>query len=210
MPKSATRQTLDEVIAAITPTLLAAGYTKSARNFHSESSGVVRLVQVETSQLEKPDQACFTINLSVTSPKFHEAYTQKPFPKNIGSAEPVVQTTLGKLLPEGDDVWWPVEPDKVHLIIKDLGAALETHGLPFLARFPSEDALLAALEGKAPPPGFSAMRERCRAVLLAARGRKAEALQALQGMIDANQGEALTGFRDSLHDLAHRLGLVEP
>ena len=67
--------------------------------------------------------------------------------------------------------------------------------------------MLRELESGAVLPGFGAMRERCRAVLLAKRGRKAEAGKVLAALLEANSTEGLEGFRESVTELAKRLGV---
>jgi hypothetical protein len=199
---------LDEVLASVAPLLTAAGYKKSGRNFVAAGDDVARIVQVQTSQLKKPDEATFTINLLATSVAFYEAYAEAPFPKNPASAEAVVTAGIGRLTPEGEAVWWSLEPRvSSALVAKEVAALLQERALPFLARFESEDALLRELESGDALPGFSAMRERCRAVLLAKRGRKAEAGKVLAALVEANSAGGLEGFRDSVNQLARRLGV---
>jgi hypothetical protein len=205
---SAPVQILDEVLSAVAPLLEANGYKKSARNFVALAGGVGRVVQFQTSQLKKPEEASFTMNLLVTSVAFSEAYAGQPFPKNVASAEPVIAAGVGRLMPDGEAIWWSLEPRvKSALIAKEASALLQERVLPFLARFDGEDALLKELESDAVLPGFSAMRERCRAVLLAKRGRKTEAGKVLAALVEANSAEGLEGFRDSVNQLARRLGV---
>lgn len=205
---TAPNQILDQVLAIVGPQLTAGGYRKSARNFVASADGVARVVQFQTSQLKKPEEASFTLGLLVTSVAFHEAYAGGPFPKNAGSAEPVIQAGLGRLMPDGEAVWWSLKPGvSSALIAKEVGALLADPLLPFLARFHSEAALLAELEHGDALPGFAAMRERCRAVLLAKRGRKAEAGKVLGALLAANSAEGLEGFRESVQELASRLGV---
>ena len=112
-------------------------------------------------------------------------------------------------MPDGEPIWWSLKPGvSSGLIAKEIEALLKDPVLPFLARFPSEAALLSELESGAVLPGFGAMRERCRAVLLAKRGRKAEAGKALAALLEANSAEGLQGFRDSVIELAQRLGVT--
>ena len=199
---------LDEVIAAVAPLFAEHGYRKSARTFVALQEGVARVVSFQTSQLKKPDEAKFTLALQVTSVAFHEAYSGKAFPKNAGSAEPVVQATIGRLMPDGEPVWWSLKPEvSPVLTAKDVEALLRDPALPFLARFPNEEALLRELEHGENLPGFGAMRERSRAVLLAKNGRKEEAGKVLAALIEANSADGLQGFRDSVNDLAGRIGV---
>jgi len=199
---------LDEVLAAVAPLLTAAGYKKSGRNFVAAGDGVSRVVQVQTSQLKKPEEASFTINLLATSVAFYEAYAEAPFPKNAASAEPVVTAGIGRLTPEGEAIWWSLDPRvSSALVAKEVGALLQERALPFLGRFESEDALLRELESGEAVPGYSAMRERCRAVLLAKRGKKTEAGKVLAALLEANSAEGLEGFRESVSQLAKRLGV---
>lgn len=203
-------QVLDEVLALLQPQLAAQGYLKSARNFVALSpDGVARILQSQSSQLKKPAEACFTINVLVTARSFHEAYSGKPFPKNAASAEPVVQAGLGRLLPDGETLWWSLAPGvSAKLIAQEVGGLLASAALPFLAHFTSEAGLAAQLERGDDLPGFSAMRERCRAVLLAKSGRTDEARKVLSALVDANSGEGLDGFRASIAELSRRLGLA--
>jgi len=205
---SSPAQIFDAVLAAVTPVLQQNGYKKSARNFVAQSGGVARVIRFQSNQLKKPDEASFTFNVFVTSVAFHEAYAGKPFPKSAGSAEPVVQAEIGKLNPDGEPLWWGLQPDvSVRLISAEVESLLRQRVFPFLARFDNEAALLVALESGEELPGFSAMRERCRAVLLARAGRKDEARRALSALLDANAAEGLEGFRDSVNQLAQRLGV---
>ena len=205
---SSPAEILDEVLASVASVLTPSGYRKSARNFVALADGVARVIQFQTSQLKKPDEARFTINLLVTSVPFYEVYADAPFPKNAASAEPVVVAGIGRLMPDGEPIWWSLDPRvSSTLVAKEVGALLAEHALPFLARFDGEEALLRELESGAALPGFSAMRERCRAVLLANRGRKSEAANVLSALVAANPGEGLEGFRDSVIQLARRLGV---
>lgn len=206
MTDAAPAQILDQVLATITPLLARSGYQKSARAFVAQSDGIARVVQFPTRQLKKPEEARFTLNFAVTSVAFHEAYAGKPFPKNAPSAEPVVQAGAGRLMPDGEDVWWSLTPGvSSRLIADEVETLLNDRVLPFLERFRTEVALLQELERGGDLPGFGAMRERCRAVLLAKAGRKPEAAQVLAALLDANAGEGLEGFRQSVGDLARRL-----
>ena len=201
-------ETLDQVIAAVAPLFAEHGYRKSARTFVNLQEGVARVVAFQTSQLKKPEEAKFTLGLQVTSVAFHEAYSGKAFPKNAGSAEPVVQVAIGRLMPDGENVWWSLGPEvSPVLTAKDVEALVRDPLLPFLARFPNETALLKELERGEGLPGFGAMRERSRAVLLAKFGRKDEAGKVLTALLEANAAEGLEGFRASVNELATRIGV---
>jgi hypothetical protein len=120
----------------------------------------------------------------------------------------VIQGGIGKLMPDGEPLWWSLKPGvSAALVAKDVQKVLEENVLPFLARFGNEAALLEELGKGDELPGFSAMRERCRAVLLAKRGKKDEARLALERLLEANAAEGLEGFRASVAELAQRLGL---
>jgi hypothetical protein len=199
---------LDEVLAALAPLFEQHGYRKSARNYVSLGDGVARVIQFQTSQLKKPEEASFTLNFFVTSPAFHEAYTGKKFPKSAGSGEPVVQGGIGKLMPDGEPVWWSLAPNvSSKLIAGEVTQLLNDKLFPFLQRFPDEKTLLGELMHGESLPGFTAMKERCRAVLLAKNGRKDEAAKVLHGLVEANSGEGLEGFRESIDQLSRRLEL---
>jgi len=201
-------QTFDEVLELLTPVFTSSGYRKAARNFVAMSDGVARIVQFQSSQLKKPDEASFTFNVLVASTAFHEAYAGTPFPKNAASSEPVVQAGVGRLMPDGEAIWWSLKPGvNAKLIATEIEGLLKERVLPFLSRFESEEALLNELEKGAELPGFSAMRERCRAVLLARNGRKDDARRALSALLEANAAKGLEGFRKSVEQLARHLRL---
>jgi hypothetical protein len=200
---------LEEVLDALAPVLEQAGYRKSARNYVGAGDGVSRVIQFQTSQLKKPEEASFTLNFFITSPAFHEAYTGKKFPKSAGSGEPVVQGGIGKLMPDGEAIWWSLAPEvSSKLIAGEVETLLKEKLFPFLLRFPSENALLTELMHGDALPGFTAMKERCRAVLLAKNGRKDEAVKALNALREQNAGEGLEGFRESIDQLSKRLELT--
>ena len=202
------QQILDDVISRLLPLFTANDYRKSARNFVAASDGVARIVQFQTSQLKKPEEASFTFNVLVTSFAFHESYAGAPFPKSAASAEPVVQAGIGRLMPDGEPIWWSLAPNvSAQRVASEVEALLKEKAFPFLARFAGEKELLQELEHGQDLPGFSAMRERCRAVLLAKNGRKDEARKALAALLEANSAEGLEGFRESVNELAKRLGV---
>src|SRR4051812_20989631 len=148
-------ETFDEVLGLLTPVFAAAGYRKSARNFVALADGVARVIQFQSSQLKKPDEACFTFNALVTSTTFHDAYAGTPFPKNAASAEPVIQASIGKLMPDGEPIWWSLKPGvSAKLIANEVEGLLKESVFPFLTRFGGEAALLAELEKGADLPGF--------------------------------------------------------
>jgi len=201
-------QILDEVLKSVTALLAGSGYQKSARSFVALGNGIARVIQFQTSQLKKPDEASFTLSLLVTSTAFQEAFTGAPFPRNAGSAEPVVQAAIGRLMPDGEPLWWSLKPGvSSGLIAKEIEALLRDPVLPFLSRFGSEAALLKELEDGAALPGFAAMRERCRAVLLAKQGNKDAAGKALAALLAANSADGLERFRESVRELAKRIGV---
>jgi hypothetical protein len=203
---SAPARAIDLVIAeAAKPILKAAGYKRSARHFHREADGLVRVVHFQASAWNDATSARFTINLHVTCSGFHEAFTGEPFPKNPGSAAAFAEERIGRVMPENRDVWWTVEPNAdTKAVSAEVEKALREYGLPFLARFESKAQLLAAYDAGKSLPGYGAQHLFCHAVLLTEAGRAAEAEDALRRELE---GATTEWYDDGIREFAGRLGL---
>src|SRR5262249_25392749 len=109
--KSETSRLIDQIIATgPAPLLKERGYRQLARSFNAATDGLYKVVQFQSSMWNTPDSARFTSNLMIALPYFHEKWKGQPFPKNPGSAAPILSQRIGHLMPEKQDYWWKVTP----------------------------------------------------------------------------------------------------
>lgn len=203
---SASSKLIDAVIReGAAPLLREAGFKKKARSFCKDVGDLIHVVNFQSSRFNDPDSASFTINLNLVFPRFHEAYLLgSPFPKNPGSAVPVIGQRIGFLLPGRSDHWWEVavgvDPTPVSA---DLEEVLRVFGLPFLEHYPDTNALLEVLLG-GEAPGLSHAHPQALAVLLCQRERSAEAADVLGAAL---AGSKVEGYRTGVRAFAAHLGL---
>ncbi len=107
-----------------------------------------------------------------------------------------VRSRLGELGP-GSDVWWPC----ADTAIDDVRDRLTRHGIPFLERFETRDDLLD-WEAHRPPDDVPPPRI-INAIILASRGRKAEAA----ALLTAQAREAKPVHAAFVRTLADKLGV---
>jgi hypothetical protein len=204
--KSETSRLIDQIIkTGPAPLLKEAGYRKLARSFHADAGGLFKVVQFQASMWNTPDSARFTVNLIITLPCFHEKCIGQPFPKNPGSAAPVLSQRIGDLMPERRDFWWEVAPTSdVGHIASHLTQALSEGGLPFLNRHANIQALTEAAERKGAMRLVPMNPELCLAILLSFQGKTAEAARVVQ---DLARNNTHAGFADTIAEIAGRLEL---
>ena len=193
-PQSETSRLIDSIIAAGPAALLKdRGFRKSARSFHAQAGDLFQVVQFQASMWNTPDSARFTINLNIVLPFFHEKWTGKPFPKNPGSAAPIITQRIGLLMAGKTDHWWEISPESdVPSVARDVSTALSTHGLPFLDQHTSLDLLLREAGKKTAASRFGTNPDLCAAIhpLLSGQPRESRTSHARPG--DEKQAR---GFR---------------
>jgi hypothetical protein len=204
--KSETSRLIDRIIATgPVPLLKESGYRKLARSFHAETGGLFKVVQFQASMWNTPDSAQFTVNLVVTFPYFHEKWTGQPFPKNPGSAAPVLSQRIGHLMPEGLDYWWKVTPKSdIDRIALHVTKVLSEGGLPFLERHADIQVLVETAERKDAMRRMAMNPELCLAILLSFQDKPSEAARVVQELAKKNTHE---GFADTIRLIARRLNL---
>jgi hypothetical protein len=208
--KSETSRLIDQIIkTGPAPLLKEAGYRKLARSFHADAGGLFKVVQFQSSMWNTPDSARFTVNLNIALSYFHEKCMGEPFPKNPGSAAPVLSQRIGYLMPEQRDFWWEVTPKSdVDGIASHLTKALSEGGLPFLDRHANIQALTEAAEQAVERKGamhpMTMNPELGLAILLSFQGKAAEAARVLQ---DLAKNNTHAGFAETIAEIAERLEL---
>lgn len=138
MAKTPAQAALDEVIGqALTPTLKADGYKKSAHTFRRTTDRCVQVLSVQASQYSGATELRFTINLGVYFPEVQAAMAGflawTPGPAGPTESECQVRARIGGLLPGGRDHWWtlrsagPTAP-----VTAEVEAAFLQFGRPWL------------------------------------------------------------------------------
>jgi len=188
------------------PMLKARGYRRTARTFFQHEGELYKVVNFQASRWNSPDCAEFTVDLSVVLPFFHEMWTGRTFPRNPGSAAPMVQERIGTLMPTGRDHWWEVRAEvNVSAVAEEVRESLEKYGLPYLDSNASTVALMERLESGLALPGVLPPHPLlCRAILLTYYGCLQEAGEAIRSLAQSNTHE---GFGQTIIAIAGRLGL---
>ena len=204
--KSETSRLIDRIIAmGPAPLLKERGYRKLARSFHAATDGLYKVVQFQASMWNTPGSARFTINLMIVLPYFHEKWSGQPFPKNPGSAAPILSQRIGFLMPENRDYWWGITPrSNVEEIATHVATALTEGGLPYLDRYADILALIDAAGRKDGMRHIQVSPELCLAILLCYQGQTAEAARVVQELAQENTHE---GFAETIRLIARRLKL---
>jgi hypothetical protein len=205
--KSPSSHAVDNVIQSCVKSMLKSeNYRKTGRSFHRQREDMIQVVNFQTTWLNTPEKADFTINLKVILPFYHEKWTGTPLPKNPGSAAPICSYRLGHLLPEGPDKWWSVTPSTdFDSLSRQLADLLQSIGLPFLEKASDLLFLRQNLESK---KHFLGMHHGSQplafAILLCYMGEEKEAKAVIQELRDKNR---IKHFAPTIDLIVSRLGL---
>jgi hypothetical protein len=204
---SQTARQIEAIIAAgPAPILKAAGFRKAGRGFYRTTSGLWQVVHFQASQWNSPLAAQFTVNLNIVQPFFHEVWSGRPFPANPASAVPILSQRIGMLMPGGLDHWWEVTAStEVNLAGTEIAEAIADLGLPFLTDCADVEKLLQEFEDKQ-GARIRPRQSLYRAILLASRGDKGAAFQAIKEAAAANK---VPVFAETISLIALRLGVSE-
>lgn len=132
-PAELTDQVVSDFVA---PAMKAAGYRKTARNWHLDLGDAVTVVNLQGSSWNSRDRSQFTANLGIWFPA---AESIAGSPERPNRKPPEYQCTvrerIGYLMPEGRDVWWELD-STAHLESTgiEVTAAIVDFGLPWLSR----------------------------------------------------------------------------
>jgi len=145
----------------------------------------------------------FTINLGIYVPEVAAAKNMHAVraARVIHVDQCCLRTRLGHIGPEHRDLWWPARPE----LFEEIRARLESNALPFLRRFDSRDSILSELRHAVESPYTITPRIVC-AIILAKRGRQAEARELLQAQADEAESNN-PGHAAYVRQLAERLDL---
>lgn len=129
-------------------TLRGVGYRRTGTNCHKFiSPNIIHIVNFQRSVYSNSRKISFTVNLGVYRTGIWSVLVP-------GSAEPgkpsvsscIIEKRLGRLMPEGLDRWWDITDaadwHSEDLIVNEVSTLLNNHGLPFLATFDNDEAIL--------------------------------------------------------------------
>jgi hypothetical protein len=205
--KSPSSKAVDAVIQGKVKSILKSEeFKKSGRSFHRQKGEVLQVVNFQTTWLNTPDEAQFTINLNVVLPFYHEKWTGQPLPKDPGSAAAVCSRRLGHILPEGTDRWWTVTPSTDFAAVShEVAELIRSVGLPYLEKVANLQYLCEKLGSGKHFPGMLMNQPLAFAILLCHLGREGEARRVIDETRRKNRAE---GFCKTIDQIQERLGLA--
>ena len=213
MAKSQPTRDLDAILQDLKPLLKERGFRVRVRTFNrATSDALTQVVQFQMGSFQPPGAqeipglrpnlyGRFTVNLGVYVPEVAR-YGAGEAGTFVPEYACCIRTRLGAIGCRQGDVWWETWGDQQ--LEAEIRVRLERDGFPFLARFETRDAILTQLsDAPSPGPASTPPRITC-AIILAERGRTAEARE----LLNAQANEA----RDARHsryirELAERLGV---
>jgi hypothetical protein len=204
--KSPSSKTVDAVVQGDVKSFLKSeGFKKSGRTFHRQNGEMLQVVNFQTTWLNTPDEAQFTINLNVVLPFYHEKWTGQQVPKNPGSAAAICSRRLGHILPEGTDRWWTVTPSTdCAAVSREVAELICAVGLPYLEKAANLQYLCEKLGSGKHFPGMLMSQPLAFAILLCHLGREEEAIRVIDETRRKNRAEGFGKTIDLIHE---RLGL---
>ncbi len=205
--KSLSSKTVDAVILGEVKSFLKSeGFRKSGRTFHRQKGEMIQVVNFQTTWLNTPDDARFTVNLNVVLPFYHEKWTGQPLPRNPGNAAAICSRRLGHLLPEGTDRWWTVTPSTDGVSVsREVAELIRSVGLPYLTKASDLQFLCEKLGSDKHFPGMLMSQSLAFAILLCYLGRKDEARHVLD---ETRRKNRIDGFGKTIDAIQERLGLA--
>jgi Domain of unknown function (DUF4304) len=182
------------VVSELAPLFKDRDFRKRRHTFNrAASDGIVHVVAFQMGRYDPPGTieipplrvnryGEFAVNLGAFVP---EMYTDGPRPPWIQEYHCALRTRLGRLIgPAGQEIWWSL--DDPSRAAADVRSALETEGLSWLDRFPTQAAVLADYR-RTDDAFFSPARARIDvALVLLARGEQAAAEELLRVHWDAD------------------------
>lgn len=215
MPKSDLAKQMDEVQAALRPTLKNLGYRVRGRTFNrTTSDGLVQVVSFQMGSFDPPGTTYipglrenlygrFTVNLGVYVPEvalYRFGDTEKAF---IQEYDCCIRTRLGRDEEAEQEFWWMVQADPQ--VVADVRELLNGHAFPFLEKFETREKILNELRHQTENMFVEPPRIVC-AIVLAGRGETDEARSLLRAQ-SAEPGNPT--HSEYVQALAHKLGLGE-
>jgi hypothetical protein len=219
MPKEKSKptQAMDELQATLRQFLKELGFRARSRAFNRLTpDGLTQVIEFQLGRFDPPGThyvgfrqnlyGTFTVNVGVYVPEVHEF----GHPSSGGDGQAFVhehdcdiRERLGKLGPENRDIWWNLDPAKVHDQAADVFQRLERDAFAFFSQFEDRDAILKRLMREPKSPFTNRPRIVC-AMILAVRGNRDEARSLLVAQAREHNDHQHLAF---LRTLADRLGL---
>jgi hypothetical protein len=215
MARSSQVAKVDDVQAALHAKLKGLGFRKKGRSFNrATDDGLVQVISIQMGAHDPPGTTYipglrenlygwFTMNLGVYVPevaRHHGGGEAKSFVQEYHCC---VRSRLGDLGPEKKDLWW--RNDAVDEVVPDIAARLDRDGLPFLDRFASRTAILAAWDGKTENQGAGSSPPRIvMAIILVERGDREQAKKLLVEQAGETRNPGHPAY---VRSLAERLGI---
>ncbi|MEM2592397.1 MAG: DUF4304 domain-containing protein [Thermofilaceae archaeon] len=129
-------------------TLRGAGYRRTGTNCHKfVSPNIIHIVNFQKSVYSDSHEISFTVNLGVYRKGVRTVLMpEAPEPRRPSISDCIIEERLGRLMPAGLDKWWEITDTSDlqidNLVASEVSTALNDYGLPFLATFESDEAIL--------------------------------------------------------------------
>jgi len=168
MPKESVYvQAMETVIAATAPHMKTRGFRKRRHTFNrARERGAVAVLNFQMGRSEPPGSYVipgfrdnlygqFTVNLGIA---FEEMWSvdlssaDRSFPRFLNEYDCHLRLRLGTLATAREDAWWPLDGDMTRTG-REVAELIERLGLPWLERFDTRRAVLAAWERHEPISG---------------------------------------------------------
>jgi len=185
MARSKYAQAVDQIQAALRPSLKERGFKVRGRTFNRVTEdGLTQVISLQMGASDPPGttyipglrenlHGFFTVNLGVYIPEVARHYGGGEARSWVQEYYCSVRERLGKASGEKQDTWWRARANAT--VVDDVLRRLEVGGLPFLDRFSSRDKILTEWNGQSENMGTSSPPRIVMAIILFERGQKDQA-----------------------------------
>ena len=148
MPKTAVADILAKAVkSGIAPLLKNGGYLRNGTHYYRSEPGVLKILNVQSSQWNSAQHGRFTINLGVHLEALADLHLPMPDPPREEYC--LLRERIGILLPEARDYWWDVTPSTDSAVLADqLQRVCEEYALPWLEKHGNTHSVAEELERK--------------------------------------------------------------
>ena len=152
--------------APVTETLRPLGFRKGGNYYNRQAEdGLVQVVGFQSGQAVSTLHGNFTVNLGVFVPCIAQLEANSPRGRYVTDAHCEVRSRLSDIAKLGKDKWWPLD-DSSSKSGAVVASALRSHGIPFLERYASYEAILERFDEDGALPFHNAARSTLAAAII--------------------------------------------
>jgi hypothetical protein len=90
-------------------TLKNSGYKKSGRNWKKKKENLLLFTNLQASSFNTSEEGQFTLNLAIFFPEADMLKNGPPSNDKPHYTDCILQERIGRLIPDGGDIWWKVD-----------------------------------------------------------------------------------------------------